>query len=98
MRETTQPRPSLEPAVSVATGPRDPVPGGASEPSTLAAVPFSSAPASGRGRPGTRRKVGRPRLGEESKTLSRTKPWEAELMSERTWYRRQKEKRDGKSA
>lgn len=42
--------------------------------------------------PGPRKhKQGRPRLGTEASTLSATKPWIAEGMSERTWYRRQKE-------
>lgn len=36
------------------------------------------------------RKKGRPRLGEV-----RDKPWEAAGMSERTWYRRQKEQKEG---
>ena len=43
------------------------------------------------GRP--RAKVGRPRIGNRDKTLAATKPWEALGMSERTWYRRQREKR-----
>ena len=37
---------------------------------------------------------GRPRKGEEAKTLRAQKPWEREGISQRTWYRRQqKEKR-----
>ena len=38
-------------------------------------------------------KVGRPRLENAAKTLKATKPWEKLGMSERTWYRRQAEKR-----
>lgn len=34
---------------------------------------------------------GGPRKGEEARTLRQTKPWEAEGISARTWYRRQKE-------
>ena len=37
---------------------------------------------------------GRPRIGDSHKTLKATKPWAALGMSERTWYRRQREKRD----
>lgn len=33
---------------------------------------------------------GRPRKGAEDKTLRATKPWEAEGISMRTWYRRKK--------
>lgn len=33
---------------------------------------------------------GRPKKGEEDKTLRATRPWEAEGISMRTWYRRQK--------
>lgn len=36
---------------------------------------------------------GRPRLEDRDKTLKATKPWAALGMSERTWYRRQAEKR-----
>lgn len=36
---------------------------------------------------------GRPRIGEEGKTLAALRPWEAEGMSRRTWYRRQAEQR-----
>jgi hypothetical protein len=39
-------------------------------------------------------KTGRPRIGTESQTLAHQQPWLAENMSERTWYRRQKEKRE----
>lgn len=35
---------------------------------------------------------GRPRRGEENKTLSAQKPWAKEGMSRPTWYRRKKEK------
>lgn len=35
---------------------------------------------------------GRPRLEDRGKTLTATKPWEAAGMSQRTWFRRQKEK------
>ena len=35
---------------------------------------------------------GRPRKGEENKTLSAQKPWAKENMSRPTWYRREKEK------
>ena len=35
---------------------------------------------------------GRPRRGEEDKTLSAQKPWAKEGMSRPTWYRRKKEK------
>lgn len=37
-------------------------------------------------------KRGRPRLEDRDKTLAATKPWAAAGMSERTWYRRQKER------
>jgi hypothetical protein len=40
-------------------------------------------------------KRGRPRLGETHLTLSYTKPWSVAGMSQATWYRRQREKRDG---
>lgn len=36
-------------------------------------------------------KRGRPRIGEEGATLAATKPWVEAKMSERTWYRRQRE-------
>ena len=36
---------------------------------------------------------GRPRLEEEGNTTSAQKPWLALRMSERTWYRRQREER-----
>jgi hypothetical protein len=39
-------------------------------------------------------KRGRPRLEDAKSTLAATKPWDKLGMSERTWYRRQKEKRD----
>lgn len=39
---------------------------------------------------------GRPRLEDRDKTLRATKPWVKAGMSERTWYRRQAEKRNGK--
>lgn len=38
-----------------------------------------------------KQKRGRPRIDERSKTLKATKPWEAEGMSRRTWYRRKQE-------
>lgn len=34
---------------------------------------------------------GRPRKGDEAKTLRATRPWEAQGISQRTWYRRQAE-------
>lgn len=37
-------------------------------------------------------KRGRPLAKDRDKTLTATKPWVAEGISERTWYRRQKEK------
>jgi hypothetical protein len=37
---------------------------------------------------------GRPRRGEEDKTLAATKPWAAEGISESTWYRRKKQPRE----
>ena len=40
---------------------------------------------------------GRPRLEDRGKTLVATKPWAAAGMSERTWYRRRREKRDAGS-
>ena len=36
---------------------------------------------------------GRPRLENRDKTLRATKPWVADGMSERTWFRRRAEKR-----
>jgi hypothetical protein len=39
-------------------------------------------------------KRGRPRLEDAKNTLSATKPWDKLGMSERTWYRRQKESND----
>jgi hypothetical protein len=42
------------------------------------------------------RKTGRPRIEDRDKTLAATKPWLALGMSERTWFRRQAEKREGK--
>ena len=42
----------------------------------------------------TASKRGRPRIEEIEKTLKATKPWEKLGMSERTWYRRQTEKRN----
>ena len=38
-------------------------------------------------------KRGRPRIEDRGKTLAATRPWEALGMSERTWYRRQAERR-----
>lgn len=38
---------------------------------------------------------GRPRIESRDKTLKATKPWLKLGMSERTWYRRQKEKKGG---
>lgn len=54
--------------------------------------PVIAAQETGRGEAGQsprliQSKRGRPRIGEQ-----RAKPWEAAGMSERTWYRRQKEK------
>lgn len=46
--------------------------------------------------PSPDRKRGRPRLEVVSKTLRATKPWLELGMSERTWYRRQAEKQQGK--
>jgi len=47
-------------------------------------------------RPGSRGPApssgGRPRKGETAATLARSKPWEAEGISQATWYRRQKAK------
>jgi hypothetical protein len=40
------------------------------------------------------RSPGRPRIENTRSTLTATKPWLAEGMSRRTWYRRQKERRD----
>jgi hypothetical protein len=37
-------------------------------------------------------KTGRPRIEDRDKTLAATKPWLKLGMSERTWYRRQREK------
>jgi predicted GIY-YIG superfamily endonuclease len=42
------------------------------------------------------RATGRPRLGEEHKTIEFNKPWEAAGISRRTWYARQAEKRKAK--
>lgn len=39
------------------------------------------------------RKGGRPRLEDVAETLAARRPWEAEGMSRRTWFRRQKERR-----
>lgn len=39
---------------------------------------------------------GRPRKGEEGKTLQARKPWEAEGISQATWYRRQAEAKKAK--
>jgi hypothetical protein len=36
---------------------------------------------------------GRPRIGEEAKTITHRKPWLIEGMSERTWWRRRAEQR-----
>lgn len=38
-------------------------------------------------------KLGRPLARDRDKTLAALKPWEAEGMSRRTWYRRQKEQK-----
>ena len=38
-------------------------------------------------------KIGRPRIEDHNKTLTALKPWAKLGMSERTWYRRQSEKR-----
>lgn len=38
-------------------------------------------------------RIGRPRIEVAHKTLAATKPWAALGMSERTWFRRQAEKR-----
>lgn len=40
------------------------------------------------------REFKRPLAKDSHKTLTATKPWEAEGMSRATWYRRQKEKRE----
>jgi len=40
-----------------------------------------------------RRSLGRPLDKDRGKTLTARKPWEAEGMSRRTWYRRQWDKR-----
>ena len=37
---------------------------------------------------------GRPRIGSEGATLKDQQPWKAEGVSQATWYRRQKEKRE----
>ena len=42
---------------------------------------------------GSKRKRGRPRLGESHLTLAHTKPWSVAGMSQATWYRRQRELR-----
>jgi hypothetical protein len=42
--------------------------------------------------PAKPRKNGRPRIEDVDKTLKAKQPWVALKMSERTWYRRQKEK------
>jgi hypothetical protein len=43
-------------------------------------------------------KIGRPRIGTESETITHRKPWVAEGISERTWWRRQAERRaEGKA-
>ena len=36
---------------------------------------------------------GRPRVERRDKTLAATRPWEADGMSRRTWFRRQAERR-----
>jgi hypothetical protein len=41
-------------------------------------------------------KRGRSRIGDRNKTLAAQKPWEAEGMSRATWFRRRKEKREGR--
>lgn len=41
-------------------------------------------------------KIGRPRAKDADKTLSATKPWEAEGISRRTWYR-ERRKAEGKA-
>lgn len=43
--------------------------------------------------PGRPTRPGRPRIEDRDKTLAALKPWAALGMSERTWYRRQQEKR-----
>jgi hypothetical protein len=48
--------------------------------------------------PPPKRKAGRPRIGHKTKTLAYTKPWALEGMGRATWFRRQKEKRDGRVA
>jgi hypothetical protein len=53
-------------------------------PSGTVAKPTKRGPRKGTG--------GRPRLEDRGKTLTATKPWEAAGMSQRTWFRRQKEK------
>lgn len=47
------------------------------------------------GLPEVKRRRGRARIGQRTKTLSYTKPWELEGMSRSTWFRRQREVRDG---
>jgi hypothetical protein len=42
-------------------------------------------------------KRGRPRIEDRDKTLAATKPWLAAGMSQRTWYRRQRERAETKS-
>lgn len=57
-----------------------------------------SDPALGR-RPKPKRKAiprGRARLEKRDKSIEATKPWLAEGMSRRTWYRRRAERREGK--
>lgn len=39
---------------------------------------------------------GRPKKGDEEKTLKATKPWEAQGISQRTWYRRKAEREETK--
>ena len=69
----------LPPDAGMATGPRD------SKSRHGVKALGSRGPKPGHG--------GRPRLGEDNKTLKKTQPWKALGMSQRTWYRRQEEKR-----
>jgi hypothetical protein len=48
-------------------------------------------PAAASSGPTSSKRGGRPLAKDAAKSLSRTKPWEAEGMSRRTWYRRKKE-------
>ena len=42
--------------------------------------------------PRTEVKLGRPLAKDSDKSLAKTKPWESEGVSRRTWYRRQADK------